>query len=332
MPNIPATFLRPDLGVLVSEQMLGDGRFIAPTIFPEMPVQAISDTFTRIDVKAGTQNPDTSYAGGRPNKVDFGVVEDSYRCAPHAIEQAVRDIDKGRVKGRFDMEAIAAAIPALVLMTDMEKEAEGVLNNNVNLPLSGNTGATVSNDWANPSTSTPIVDVLAGQARMRAKTGGMVADTMILPWKAWSEISQSDQILGRIKNVDMSVTNGLLQGTVLNALFQVNRILIPGAYRDTANQGLAASIQEIWSPDYVYLLITAPSGYGPTGARIPAPTQGIAQVGRIMTYSEPTWGGGTLAIAKHRIEEEYTDLYHALGNWQVKFFSSAFAYRLKIRP
>jgi len=334
MPILPSTFLRPDLGLMVTEQMLGDNGFIANKVFPIFETAAISDTFSRVGVKVMSQNPDTSYAGGRPNRGDFEVVQDSYTCAPNAWETFVRDIERGRAKGRVDLDKIAAAIPSRVLMTNLEKEAAAVLNNNTNFPVASPTdnGHTVSNNWSNASTGTPLADVQLGQTAIRKKTGGLLPDTLILPYSALVSISNNDSIINRIKNVSLTVENGLLKSPELCSLFNVQRILVPGAMRDTANQGLAASISDVWSSDFASLVISAPTTtMDPESLeRTSAPTLGIAQIGRTMTYAEESWGGGVLGIEQIRDEINKEDLWRAFGNWQVKLFSQAFGYRIKI--
>jgi hypothetical protein len=330
MIQIPASALRADLGLLVSEQALGDSRFIAPLIFPIRSVDNISDTFSRIGVKAGSQQPNIDYSGGEPNTISFSIESDNYRCQEKMIRATVRDKEVRQMDGKADLRSIASAIPAVTIMTGLEIAAEAVLNTNTNLPLSGNNGATVT-AWNNASTATPITDVLTGQTAIRTKTGGMQANTLIMPWRAWVDFSQTDNVLNRIRNVDMSVTGGVIRGTTLNALLQVEQIVIPAAPKDSANQGLAASIVDIWNPDFAYLAITAPMSLDTEGNRVEAPTWGVAQVGRTMMHRHPSLGGTEIFVAEHREDKAYQSHFDAGASWDVKFFGSAFAYRLKVR-
>ena len=298
---------RADLSGYVSEHVLSTRAFVAPQLLGVIPTPEKEGDFSRIPSKASSQisiaprAPRSAYA-----QIDFEVEGDSYKCEEYGVEIHVDDSEAAQYQSRFDLEAASSEIATNSLMVAAEKRTADLVEN-------GFAANDVAEEWDDADNATPIDDVFKGREVVRDACG-VYPDTLVLNPKHLTDLSVCNQIVDRVKHTNGQVSRGELDLSFFETLFQVERILVPFGRYNSANDGAAEVLTDIWPQEWAFLAVTngGPSTLTP-------------RVGAMFAWESD---GGVMTVEQYRAERERSDVLRVRQHVDEKIFSTRFGYRL----
>lgn len=225
----------------VAVQAFTRGNFVGPQLFPVVPVDKQSNIYYTIDRATWMRVPSSTLRAPktRPRRVEFNVATDRYYADNFALagENAhevlanadsplnVRQRTTGKVVGDLaaDMEVRIAN-----KVTSISNIGSGIL-------LTGTAR------WSDFGNSDPISDITTGQAFIRNNTG-FRANTLLLDYDTHQIVRRHPVLLDMYKYTQ----GGFVTDAEIALCFDVKDIIIGDAIRNTAMEGQAATMANIW--------------------------------------------------------------------------------------
>jgi len=307
--------LRRDLAAFVAQHARDSSKYIGNLVMPYFEVDDEANTFKKLSVDSTSRLPDDSYSTkAGANRDDFELEEDNYTTKPRAFEGQLTDPDRARFAASgMDGEAVVAGRAYDVIAAREELRVASALFNTTNFPLSGTTGATVSNAWSS-SSGDPYLDIITGM-RIKLTEVGSLPDTLVITAKTYLDLCRNPVITGRFTN---NTERGmLLTPEQLKSLFAgIQKLYIGGMNSyNTADKGQTPTVASLWTNGYAWLGYTA---NGPTDNTFPTP-----QVGRIFAWKG--WGG-SIGMRQYREDKTDSDIFKVYKQTVEKLFGSRFGY------
>lgn len=315
MPGIDyGTYAIPrlDLGQAMNE-WVGPSLFIAPEVLPIFGTPQESATFSKITRESmlKTENAQRA-ANGAYNTISIGAEDDNYKTVEYGLKGNVDDRKRALFSSDFDLELETAKQVRHKLNIAYEKRAATLVFNTTTWA-----GATLftnlSTDWDNIA-STPIQDIIAAKEKVRVLTG-MEPNVLILNKENINRLRVVTQILDAIKYTQMTSFNAVVNA--LASLFDLERIIVAGGVENTAAQGQAASISDIWSDDYAMVAVIDSSG------SLEVPTLG-------KTFLWTTDSPSEMVVESYRNEDLRKDIIRVRHNLDEKIFDPSFAHLMQV--
>jgi hypothetical protein len=213
--------------------------FIAEQVAPPVAVRKQSGKYFVYDSEreAFRQTDDKRAPGSEANEVNFALSTDSYYAEDHALEAAVSDEERENADPAIqpDIDYTEFLMEKISLNQEIEL-ADTILNNGSlsSTTLSG------TDQWSD-STSDPLGAVEAQKATI-VESIQAVPNTLVLPYEVYSSVRQHPDVVDRVKYTQGGVSNA----EQLAELFDVDRVLVPRAVKNTANPGQTASVDYVW--------------------------------------------------------------------------------------
>jgi len=262
-PSASIATLRPEIGVLFSEFGPAANRrgFIGPSVLRPLPAMVAAGTQPRIKLASILKtmdlrrNADGSYPRG---SFEFDTV--SYATIEYGPEFLIDDNWRNRYRNFFDALAVGGELALHQLLIELEKRvAAAVFNTTTWTGSTLTTAVASSGKWTLTATSPdPIGDVLRAKIRV-FNNAGFWPNTVIMSRKRFETLRE----LTPIKNAIQSGGAGFptrasdITAQQLAEVFGVERVLIAGGAKNTAGEGLTATIGEIWDPAMCMVCRTA---------------------------------------------------------------------------
>lgn len=228
-----------------------NGAFIAAEIAPDVLVRRQSDRYFIHDANREGLRPanDGRAPGAEAGEVGFALSSDGYYCDDHALESAIPDEERENADAPLQPE-----IDRVEFLTDRI-----LLNQEINLAAKLRDASLVPNiDLDAASTrwdetgADPVANIEAGRAAILAATQ-QLPNTLVLPFAVYTAVRNCEAVIDRVK-----FTNGGTVGTQsLAELFDVERVLVARAVKNTAAAGQAAVMAPIWGRDALLLHVPA---------------------------------------------------------------------------
>jgi len=230
--------------------------FIAASLAPEVNVMKQSDKYYKLDVEnERARQEDVARApGARANETNFITTTDSYFADDHALEHVVPD----EIRQNAD-PAIQADIDGTEFVTDkitLDREIDLFAK----LDAGITNAAAVSNGVWSLDTSTPIADVRNARATI-IRNILAVPNVLGISFEAFEALANHPEILDRVKYGGAPGSAAVITEQALAQVFQVDRVLVGKAYKNTAAKGATASNSAVmgttaylgWVPERVGL-------------------------------------------------------------------------------
>jgi len=193
---------------------------------------------------------------GSYNRVSGEFGSGTYSCEEHGLEYLIDDKRRKRYQSFFDAESAAVRILRHQILMAQERRISSLI-----LDSSTFTANSVSTAWATVASSVPLTDVTTGCETLEDNCGiGRENYTLIVPRTEYKYLCTTDSILGRIKYVAPGVTRGMLTTQLLAEFFGIKQVLVAGGSYDSAGEGVAESMSQIWSTGYAMLCVIAGEG------------------------------------------------------------------------
>ncbi|MCX7047981.1 MAG: hypothetical protein NTX50_21160 [Candidatus Sumerlaeota bacterium] len=215
---------------------------IADLIAPAVSVRKQSDKYFIHDAEREKfrASDDRRAPGSEANAVDYALTSDSYFCEDHALESVIPDEERENSDPAIQVDIDRTEFLTSKIELNREIELADAIHNSADIP-----GDTLSGDnqWDDPD-SDPVAAVEAQKATILA-AASVMPNTLVLPYQVYAAVRMHPKVVERIQYVRM----GIATPNVLAELFDVERLLVPRAQKNTAAEGQTASMSYVWGKD-----------------------------------------------------------------------------------
>lgn len=313
--------LRPDLVGSFTEfdLAMNQAGFIWNQVFPIIDVAKSSGQFGKIPIEQLLETRDTRRGpGGTYSRGDWTFVPATFATEENGAEEPIDDREAEIYRDYFDAELMAALRARHAVMQNAEMRcAAKVYDTSVWSGASLSTA--LSNEWDDFDNATPIADIAA--ARLKIWDGsGLWANALILNKKQFLNLRRCGEILEAIQSggAGYSSVQGEVTAELVARVLDLDRLIIGGGAKNTANKGLAASISQIWSDEYAMLAVVANDADIRTpciGRTFHFSADGSDPTGFLETYRDETVRSD-IARCRHDVDEVvlYPEAGHLLSN------------------
>jgi len=319
-PASALTTLRPDLAPGLEEFNLAMDRlgFIGLQVLPSIDVAVQNGVFPRLRIEDLLQEHNLARTSGAGYQRTSGRFDDdTFATREYGVEEVVDDRDAALYAEYFDAEMIATMRAVDRVLRAAEKRiADAVFNATTWSGSALTTG--VGTEWSTIS-SDPILDI--ANARNKVYDGsGLWPNTLIINRKVYHNLRRNTKIIDAIEATGAGVAakQSDISPELLAQVFDVAKVLVAGASRNSANEGQAASIGQIWSSEYAMLCVTGTGGdlrEPCIGRTIHWGADGSSIGGTVETYDEIQVRGRIVRV-RHEVQEKilYPEAGHLLSN------------------
>jgi hypothetical protein len=251
---------RGDISGVLDAWARAQDQFIGLSILPPVPVQVETDRFFKRSAASLLKRPDGKRASGATYKRDAtDLTQDTYECEEYGLEAVIDDKERNRFRDFFSLETMRAEDKARELLRGHESRVAALVFNTGTFPLSGTTGASLSNEWDDAVNATPITDLATGKQAIVNKCGE-VPNTLVLPNLAifWALCmnAQVRESLG-FKYSPKNTGEAVIGADALAMALGVQKILVPrGRYVTNPDSSATASLSDLWNAEYAFLCVT----------------------------------------------------------------------------
>ena len=227
--------------------------FIADLIFPVMPVSKQTGKYYVYD-KANLRVDKTNRAvGSGANEVDFGLSTASFACDDHALKGFVADEIQDQAEVALNPLIDETEMLTEKLMLDREVNLAAILN--ATGTMTQNTTLSGTSQWSDYSNSDPIGDIRTARTTVHAATFKK-PNTLILGKQVFDMLCDHPDIVERVKYSAL----GVITEELLARVFQLEKVLVGEAGKNSAVQGQTDSLAYVWGKHAVVAYIAPKVG------------------------------------------------------------------------
>ena len=322
-PSSTLATLRPELAGSLMEFDLAMNMqgFVAQQVLPVTDVSYASGTYGKIPIEQLLDQRETARSPGAGySRSGFTFTTESYACLENGAEEIVDDREAKMYADYFDAELVATARAYSAVMVNQERRVAAKLFNPTTY-----TGASLYLDTSIPwtqatySTSEPIDDVQFALDKIYQNTG-LYGNVLICNRFVYRDLKRSEQIIDALVASgagDRSTLRDITKAQIASAL-DLDDIIVAEGSRNTAAEGLAASVGQIWSSSYAMVARICKTG----DIREPG-------LGRIFHWSEDgsVIGG---AVESYREEQKRGDVIRVRHDTDEKIHYVECGFLLKV--
>ena len=259
--------------------------FVGQRLLPVVPVKKESDKYYKYG-KERFRAPDAIRAPKTAAKeIDWAVSTANYSAEEYALAQPIDDRERDNADSPLNIETDTTEVLTDNLLLGQEKRIATLVTNTANIPQNI-TLAGVS-QWSDAVNSDPVADVTTARQTVLDATG-LVPNAMVLPFKVLNKLKLHQDIIDRVKYSQL----GVITLDLLKAIFEVDEILLAGAKVESAAEGQASSLSDVWGKDVVLAYV--------------APRPGIKTLSLGFTFQPRGF-----QIRRWREEKRHSDLFEA---------------------
>lgn len=311
-PGTSTAVARRDLAGLVESFDLEMDRrgFVGNRVLPIFGVPLNGGRFPKIKIEellrynvAVDRAPQSGY-----NRDTTKFIDDSYTTNERGAEELVDDKLKNIYSSYFDMEAIATKKAIDRVLRAQESRVSSAIFNTTTF-----TGSTLyldvsaSRPWTTPGTATPVAEVNTAKRNVRTNFGKW-PNTIIFNYNNLLYLRECADIQERIASsgAGSSIKASEIVASQLAQVFDLETVLIPNALTNTAAEGAAAVLSDMWSSSYAwvgYVARTNDISEPCIGRTMHWDGDGSTPLGTIETYRNEVERGDVVRV-RHEVEEK----------------------------
>jgi hypothetical protein len=241
---------RLDLGAAYMEFMADESmfpEFVGLAVLPFFRSQKQAANYPALTRESMLSGADTKRAPKSAyNRVDIGGEDKAFATEEHGLEGIADDRQRSLYANDFDLDlAVTRQVMRKVRLAHELRVKEAVFDTGTW------TGAALTTDvsaapWSNAAS--PVVKhVLAAKEKVRVGTG-MEPNALILGRAQFENLLNNAEILARFPGAAL-VTEAMIR-QALASIFGLSKLIIGNAVQNTADEGQAASIADVWGSTY----------------------------------------------------------------------------------
>jgi hypothetical protein len=284
MPNPHSLYNDPVLSQIAVDFKNRD--YIADSVLTPVTVPLMFGRYLVWDQGVTFKTPRTAYqADGSPGMIELKATQSSFSLEPKALAAYVDELEVSQApQAQVRSMKLAKLVNALQLDLELKVAAQmtsgSVMTNNTTLSGTG--------QWSDFTNSNPISAILTQADALPKRPNTFIAGRDVI-----SKLRTHPTILSAIQYTQRG---GLAPLEALAALFEVDRILVGDAFKDTAAEGQAASKSRIWGKNAILAYIDpsppSPLMDQPTLGYIPTLGGPAMPPFRVYTSRDPMRGTG----------------------------------------
>lgn len=257
--------------------------FIGTALFPSVPVKKESDKYAifNSDRKQDRVYSTLRAPKSRANVVDWSHTTATYSCDEHALAAGVDDRERRNADAPIapDQRATAAALIGIELAR--EQRIATLVTTAGNYAASHKETLAGVDQWSDDD-SNPLEDKQTAESALELDAGVSV-NTAVVPKTIFNRLTRHPLLLDAFKYTK----GGALTKELIASYFDIepDRFLVPGAVKNTAALGAAASLSRIWG-DFVWFGFVDPSANSPLDGITFGKTFRVAQEGQDVLVRE----------------------------------------------
>ena len=254
-PTSDTTIQRPDLGQAVYETMQAAPTmgFIGLELMPLFPVPKNSADYPVIPKEALFNILDTKRGPlGHYNRSDGEFEDGHFKTSENGLERRIDDRYAKIYGSKFAYELTIANI----LMNDILRAQEFRVANKLFSETNFKAAVAADTSWATVGSATPKDDVDEGKKSLR--DNGVIANALAMSYGTFLNLTKNAEVKTQVYQIfpDAAKT-GTISIKHLETYFDVERILVGGALKNSAKRGQDATLSNLWSDTYALLCRTA---------------------------------------------------------------------------
>lgn len=219
---------------------------IADQIAPIVPVNKQSDGFYIWSLADAYRTEDDLRAPGtEANIITRSLSSGTYFADNYALKDRIPYEDIQNADAGFVFTERSSRVEYIKdkLMLNMELRIANQCTSGSNV---GSYSA-VASSWTDYTNSDPLTDIKTAINNVEDATGQR-PNSIILGRYAWRHFQENAAVISRVYgNVTQGKTARMIGMEHAKALFEVERVLVGGAYRNTADEGQSASLSQLWN-------------------------------------------------------------------------------------
>lgn len=225
--------------------------YVAEQILPLVPSKKKTGIYYVYDKSKFRKVPTLRGVGSASREVGYGLSKSTaYVCKDHALKQLVPDELKDQALQPLTPEIDAVENITERIMVEKEYDLATYMRNHAN--LTNYTTLASTTQWSDYANSDPISNVAAGIESIRSKIM-KPGNVLLLGQEVYNKLIDHPDIIDRIKYSQIGIANEAL----LARVFNVQKVIIAGAIRESAVEGQSSSLAYIWGK-YAWLLYVTP--------------------------------------------------------------------------
>jgi hypothetical protein len=246
--------LRPDLAASFEAFDLEAEKagYIARKVLPTVDVASQAGNFGKIPLEQLLQQRDTKRAPGSGySRGNFTFDDSTYACKENGAEEPIDDREAKMYAEYFDAETVATKRAYNAVLANAEKRVADAIFN-----TSTWTGASLTTDvssvpWATIATAKPLTNVEAAVQKVYDGSG-LWPNALVVNKKVFRNLRNTPEVIDRIASSGAGDRNLASDVTLqmLAAAFDLDYIIVAGGSLNSAKEGQAASVSQIWSSTY----------------------------------------------------------------------------------
>lgn len=251
-PSSSLSTLRPDLAAFFEFDLeMEAAGFVGTRVLPVVEVGLQADNPGKVPLEQLLQENSTARASGANyNRGSFKFETFSYATEENGFEEPIDARDEKRYMHIIDAERVASARALAQVMRGHEKRvADAVFNTSTWTGASLTTA--IVNEWDDATNAVPVTDVEAA-VRKIYDGSGLWANALVINRKVFRNLRNCDQITDRIASsgAGSAIKASDITAEMLAQVFDLDFVIVAGSSKNTAKEGQAASVSQIWSDEY----------------------------------------------------------------------------------
>jgi len=218
---------------------------IADQICPIVPVDKQSDNYYIWQIADAFRITDDKRAPAtEANVLDRNISSGTYFADNYALKDRIpyEDIENADAGFMFTERTSRVEFLKDRLMLNMEYRVAKQCTSGSNV---GSYSACAS-AWTDYTNSDPILDIETAIANVEDATGTR-PNSILFGRNIWRHFRKHDDVLSRIFGYQTTNNGRIVTSENVKALFELERVLIGGAYQNTAGRGQTASLSGLWA-------------------------------------------------------------------------------------
>lgn len=237
-------------------QMYRNETYIAESILPVLKVKEKTGKYAKYgkeNLRIYTEQIFRA-PGVRALSIDYSVSQGDYICRERSLEKGVPDEFQNNTDDPYDAKRDATTVLMDNIWQNQENALATVMRNTGT--LSNNTTLSGTSQWSDYSNSDPIDDISTGIEAIRVLTA-VRPNLLVLSHDVFMKLKYHPDIREQVKYTSKASLSDADLGTFLKSFFNLERVLVGSAIKNTADEGQADSLSDIWTKD-AWLIYSTP--------------------------------------------------------------------------
>ena len=214
-------------------------QYIADMLMPVFPVKKQQGKYYVYDKAMFRRNDTRRAPGGGANEVEYGLSTATFYAEDHALKEKIPFEIIDQADDALNPEMDATESVTEMLMIDKEMALAATMADTAT--LTQNTTLSGTSQWSDYTNSDPFNDVRTGIETVQ-KAIGRRPNTIVLGEEVFNKLVDHPDIVERVKYTSANSVSE----EVLARIFDVKRVIVGRAIKETADEGQSESLDFIW--------------------------------------------------------------------------------------